>query len=414
MGRRRGTIRRTFRDGERDPLTIVVRSPACDPASREVEVVEHKGLGHPDTICDAIAEHISRSLCLHYLQRFGRILHHNVDKILLVGGGARPAFGGGEILQPIEIYLAGRATFEYQGDTVPVHEIAVEACRQWLRRTLPNLNVERDVRITPRIKPGSADLAGLFEREMGVALANDTSIGCGFAPFTELERVVREVARTLNGPDAQRDAPATGEDIKIMGIRRGSTISLTIACAFVDRYTPDLDAYVRHKAYVREIAIGAATRVTSSPVEAAVNRADDLERGSVFLTTSGTSAEAGDDGEVGRGNRTSGLITPHRLVSTEAAAGKNPVNHVGKLYNLMADRIAAAIVEGVPGVAAADCVLVSEIGRPVADPAVIDIAISGRTLPESARPSVEKIVELETSRVSELTEALVQGRMSVF
>lgn len=405
---------RTFRVTEGNPLTISVRSPACDPAAREVEVVEHKGLGHPDTICDAVAERISQALCRHYLERFGRILHHNVDKILLVGGAARPAFGGGEILQPIEIYLAGRATFEYRSEAVPVHDIAVEACRRWLRLTLPNLNVERDVRITPRIKPGSADLAVLFEREAGVALANDTSIGCGFAPFTELERVVLEVARTLNGPGAQRDSPAIGEDIKIMGVRRGSKISLTIACAFVDRYTGDLDAYVRHKVHVREIALSAATRVTSSPVDAAVNRADDLAHGSIFLTTSGTSAEAGDDGEVGRGNRTSGLITPHRLMSTEAAAGKNPVNHVGKLYNVMAGRIAAAIVERIPGVAAADCVLVSEIGRLVTDPAVIDVAISSQAAPEEGRSAIEQIVDQHTSCVSDLTEALVQGRITVF
>lgn len=379
-----------------------------------MEVVEHKGLGHPDTVSDAIAEEVSRALCRYYRQRFGRILHHNVDKILLVGGAARPAFGGGEILQPLEIYLAGRATSAYRGEAIPVHDIAVEACRQWLRQNLPNLNAERDVRITPRIRAGSADLTVLFEREMGVALANDTSFGCGFAPFTDLERVVLEVARTLNGPAVQRDDPAIGEDIKIMGVRQGSHISLTIACAFVDRYIPDLHAYVHHKARVREIALDAARRVTLSGVDAAVNRADDLAHGSIFLTVTGTSAEAGDDGEVGRGNRTSGLITPHRLMSMEAAAGKNPVNHVGKLYNLMAGRIAAAVEVAVPGVTVSECVLVSEIGRAVADPAIVDVAISGQATPEEVRPVVEQIVDQETSGASELTDALVQGRIGVF
>ena len=223
-----------------------------------------------------------------------------------------------------------------------------------------------------------------------------------------------EVARTLNGPAAQRNDPAIGEDIKIMGVRQDSHISLTIACAFVDRYIPDLDAYVQHKVRVREIAIDAARRVTSSAVDAAVNRADDIAHGSIFLTVTGTSAEAGDDGEVGRGNRTSGLITPHRLMSMEAAAGKNPVNHVGKLYNLMAGRIAAAVAEAVPGVTAAECVLVSEIGRAVADPAIVDVAISGQAAREQARPVVEQIVDQQTSGVWELTDALVQGRIRVF
>jgi S-adenosylmethionine synthetase len=50
----------------------------------------------------------------------------------------------------------------------------------------------------------------------------------------------------------------------------------------------------------------------------------------VYLTVTGTSAEAGDDGEVGRGNRVNDLITPYRPISLEAAAGKNPVTHVGQ------------------------------------------------------------------------------------
>ena len=74
-----------------------------------VEVVERKGLGHPDTIFDALAEALSRALCREYLQKCGIILHHNVDKALLCGGRAAPQFGGGVVLAPIEIHLAGRA-----------------------------------------------------------------------------------------------------------------------------------------------------------------------------------------------------------------------------------------------------------------------------------------------------------------
>jgi S-adenosylmethionine synthetase len=393
---------------------IVVRSPASDPAARDVEIVERKGLGHPDTICDALAEEISSSLSQHYIQRFGRILHHNVDKILLVGGAARPTFGGGEIIQPIEIYLAGRATSVYGNESTPVDDIALDACRRWLRQYVPNLDVDRGVRITSRIRPGSVDLAALFEREAASPLANDTSIGCGFAPFTELERVVLEVERTLNGPAARDDCPAIGQDIKVMGIRHGSEISLTIACAFVDRYTANLDAYIVHKTHVEHVAREAAGRVTGLPVKVVVNRADDLARGSIYLTVTGTSAEAGDDGEVGRGNRTSGLITPYRVMSTEAAAGKNPLTHVGKLYNVMASRIAASLVETVAGVTAADCILVSEIGRKVDDPAIVDVAISGLSMSNQLRTIVADVVNQQTFHVADLTEALLQRRMTVF
>src|SRR5512139_3370247 len=90
-----------------------------------LEIVEHKGLGHPDSICDALAETFSRGLSRLYLDRFGQILHHNVDKALLCGGSARPAFRGGDVREPIEIHLAGRAVRELKGVRVPVEEIAV-------------------------------------------------------------------------------------------------------------------------------------------------------------------------------------------------------------------------------------------------------------------------------------------------
>src|SRR3990172_10524758 len=93
------------------------------------EIVERKGLGHPDSLCDALVEEVSRALSAFYCERFGFILHHNVDKALLRGGAARPAFGGGEGLQPIDLYLAGRATADYKGAAVPVAQLAIERCR---------------------------------------------------------------------------------------------------------------------------------------------------------------------------------------------------------------------------------------------------------------------------------------------
>ena len=134
----------------------------------------------------------------------------------------------------------------------------------------------------------------------------------------------------------------------------------------------------------------------------------------MYLTVTGTSAEAGDDGQVGRGNRTSGLITPYRVMSTEAAAGKNPVTRVGKLYNVMASGIAATLVETVAGVTAADCVLVSQIGHPVANPAIADVAISGPSTSNQLQAAVTEIVKQQTSHLSDLTSALLQRRLTIF
>ena len=398
-------------------LDIVIRRlESATPGLQEVEIVERKGLGHPDTICDGLAEHFCVRLCRYYLERFGLILHHNVDKILLCGGAARAAFGGGEVVEPIEIYVAGRVTQAYRGEPIAVDAIAVEACREWLQRYLPELDIERHVRIIPRLRPGSSDLTHLFAKDTGVPLANDTSCGVGFAPLTDLERVVLEVERCLNTSETKRAHPEIGTDIKVMGIRRASRIHLTIGCAFVGRYVHDLNDYVNKVAAARELALGAARRIAPMELDAVVNAADDLDRGDVFLTVTGTSAEAGDDGEVGRGNRTCGLITPYRSMTLEAAAGKNPVSHIGKLYSLVSSRIAAAIATEVPEASDAVCMLVSQIGRPVTDPQLADIrvALAGGTSTAGLTGAVGAIVGAELARLAELRDALLEERVRVY
>jgi S-adenosylmethionine synthetase len=384
------------------------------PASLPLEIVERKGLGHPDTICDALTENLSRALSRFYLERCGAILHHNVDKALLCGGAARPAFGGGEIVAPIEIYLAGRATAEFEGVTIPVEELAVEESRRWLRANLRHLDPERHVRIHPRIRPTSPDLAALFlrRRESNAPLANDTSLAVGYAPLDELESAVLAVERRLNGPEVKAAQPEIGEDIKVMGTRSGRALSLTVACALVGRHVASLEDYRAKKARVRELAAAAA----GGRAAVEVNAADGDTADSVYLTVTGLSAEAGDDGQVGRGNRVNGLITPYRPMSLEAAAGKNPVTHVGKLYNLLAHRVAHAVVAEAAGVREAYCYLVSRIGRPITEPQVMDLKLrldDPEDLPALA-PRVAEIARAELEGVTTLWRELVEGPQQVW
>ncbi|MFC3165771.1 methionine adenosyltransferase [Ciceribacter thiooxidans] len=173
-----------------------------------IEIVERKGLGHPDTICDALAETLSRNLCRLYLQRFGHILHHNVDKALLCGGRSTPAFGGGAVDAPIVIYLAGRVTSQIGDDDIAIDEIATEGSRSWLRSNLHALDVDRHVQIRTLLRPGSQDLQALFSRDERTPLANDTSIGVGYAPLSALERLALAVERDINGRDRSQDHPA--------------------------------------------------------------------------------------------------------------------------------------------------------------------------------------------------------------
>jgi len=64
---------------------IIVEDLKQTPLEKQrIEIVERKGLGHPDYICDAVMDSISISLSKEYLEKAGTILHHNVDKSLLV------------------------------------------------------------------------------------------------------------------------------------------------------------------------------------------------------------------------------------------------------------------------------------------------------------------------------------------
>ena len=386
------------------------------PATLPIEIVERKGVGHPDTICDALAESLSVALSRFYLDRFGAILHHNVDKALLWGGAARPRFGGGEVLQPIELYLAGRATAEIGGARVPIDELVVETTRAWLKGHLRHLDPARHVRIHSLIRPTSADLAGLYQRRRGAPLANDTSFGVGYAPLDALERVVLAVEHALNAPGTKARHPELGEDVKLMGVRAGEKIALTVACALVSRHVADMDDYRNKKAAIAPLAMAAAREAGAGEIEVAVNAADGDTESSIYLTVTGLSAEAGDDGQVGRGNRLNGLITPFRPMSLEAAAGKNPVTHVGKLYNLAANRIAAATVAEVPGAVEAYCWLLGRIGHPIDEPQVADVKLrlEDPDALETVRPRALEVVHDNLRGISTLWREIVGGSVPLW
>ncbi|WP_456466706.1 methionine adenosyltransferase [Methanopyrus sp.] len=392
---------------------VVSTLPESPFTGGKVEIVERKGVGHPDSLADGIAESVSRALCREYLERFDRILHHNTDEVQLVAGEAKPEFGGGEVIRPIYILITGRATAYVGDEEVPVGTIALRAAREYLDETVRHLDVDRHVVLEPKIGHGSADLRDVFERGEEVPLANDTSFGVGFAPLTTTERLVYETERFINSDRLKKELPEVGEDVKVMGLREGDTIELTIAAAMVSRLIDDLDHYVsvveelkdRVKDLVAELAPDADVTVH-------VNTADDYERGTVYLTVTGTSAEQGDDGSVGRGNRVNGLITPCRPMSMEAAAGKNPVNHVGKLYNVLAHRMARRIYEET----SADEVyvrLLSQIGRPIDDPKTVDVQLVGDVDREDVRRA-ERVAEELLDGVTELTREFVEGKVEVF
>jgi S-adenosylmethionine synthetase len=378
-----------------------------------VEFVERKGKGHPDTLSDRAAEELSISLCDYYLKNFGRIYHHNVDKCVLVGGQANARFGGGEVIEPIYLLLVGRAIAKLKGKEVPIEKIARETTKEWIAREMHAIDIDRDVQIATKIRPGSVDLVGNYDRENRIPLANDTSFGVWYGPNSDTENVVMNVEKELNDPAVKKKYPQIGEDIKVMGVRRADRINLTIACAIVSKYVSGEKEYKETMHVVNEIASKVAKKQTKMEVAIRVNTADNFVKKLFYLTVTGTSAEHGDDGQVGRGNRANGLITPFRPMTLEATAGKNPISHTGKIYNICARKIVNDILKQNPEQDQVYCYIVSEIGKPISEPQAINVELHTKEDKKLAK-DVRSIVSDRMTELPDLWKEIVLREHPLF
>lgn len=367
---------------------------------RRAEFVERKGFGHPDTICDGIAEAVSRALCREYEAEFGRVLHHNTDSVLLIAGDSTPEFGGGSLDSPIRIVLGGQATAEVGGTTIPINEIAERAAREYMVSHFDHLPGGY-VDFWPHLGPTSADLQDLFDRTD--ILANDTSIAVGYAPLSETE----EIVKTLE-PRIWQEIDAAGKDVKVMGVRTNDHLHLIVATAILSSRVSSVEDYLDVKSQIEDLALGHARDRTNREVRVDVNAADNPDDEIVYITETGLSAEDGDDGGVGRGNRVTGLITPHRHMSMEATAGKNPVSHVGKLYNVLAKRTAERIAAE-SNADFANVHIVSEIGMPIAVPDAVDVETT-----TSDHQKTEDIVRDEARNIKAITQDIIEGTIELF
>ena len=229
-----------------------------------------------------------------------------------------------------------------------------------------------------------------------------------------------DAERWLNAPDFKVQFPEAGEDVKVMGVRRDGDLMLTVAIAFVDRFVPDAGFYFRRKEEIRQAL---AEHLTSKlhaldRVSVHLNTLDDPARGEegMYLTVLGTSAEGGDCGQVGRGNRVNGIIPLNRPISYEAAAGKNPVSHVGKIYSLLTHHIAHEVVQRVEGVAEVYVWLCSQIGQPINAPLIAASQVilrEGVVLPD-VEAGVEAIIEQELAGIHKFSQRLVRGEFPVW
>ncbi len=341
---------------------------------QKLEFVELKGKGHPDTMCDDICEIASNALSKYYIKRFGRVLHHNVDKCLLIAGQAKPGFRIGRIKKPIKIIIAGRATSKVGKVKVPVHNIIGVSVRKYLKQFR-----WAKFKLVIDVQQGASNLTSVPKKRV----ANDTSIGCAHYSFSKLEQLVLDVNKFIKKLSVSEKA--IGKDIKIMGIREKKSINLIIAIAFIGKYVKNIGDYVNIKNKIRK-------KIEKKfKIDVEINTLDNYnDLSSLYLTVSGLSAENGDDGNAGRGNRYNYLITPSRPMSIESFAGKN-IYHPGRTYQVAAHKIAQNVAK--LGRKQVEVQIVSEIGKPLSEPKAVYVRVLGR------KKGIKEIVEKHLKRL---------------
>jgi S-adenosylmethionine synthetase len=379
-------------------LSVTSRPPYAPP----VEFVERKGAGHPDTICDRLAEDLACRLAIQYLEHTGRVQAFNVDKAVLAAGSVDIGFGGGTHTKPSRLVLVGKADFTLFQPDIGALEIDF---KHRLLELLPDAEPDAFT-LEIWLNPSSTDLANVVRATEHVPLANDTSFAAVSLPSSPLECVVHEVETRLN-TSAYRARVPIGRDIKVMGARTEDAVRITIACPVMATKVADRNAYRDVVAQVRHDVTETTIEILGFEAEVQVNQADSAD--SPYLTLSGTSAEAGDDGQVGRGNRFGGLITPYRPMSLEAAAGKNPYAHVGKTYHAigfeMASRLVAETDAGETTVR-----LLSSIGHPVTEPQAVHVEVVG----EVDTALVEAIAKESFDDWAGVRDRLIAGHYELF
>lgn len=384
-------------------------------AARRLELVERKGVGHPDTICDALVEAAALALARMYRERAGRVLHYNVDKALLVAGRCSKGFGWGEVTQPMELIVGDRATTDVGGERLPVEETVRAAVDAWTVGHLPHVRAGKDLVVRSVLAPTSAELGSVFDTGRDAVVSNDTSAASGYAPLTPTESLVLQAERFLNGPEFKAAFPDTGQDVKVLGVREDDHLSLTVAMPWLAGATPSERAYFNRKDEALE-ALRLRFRDAGLAVEWAMNRLDRPGHGAegAYLSLTGTSAEDADSGQVGRGNRVNGLIAFARPAGAEAAAGKNAVAHAGKIYSVLSQQLAGRIHARHPELHEVYVHLAVRIGEPVDRPWVgVQVVLPSGLALADVEPAIREVVHATLDDLPVFRSELLAGRYPV-
>ncbi len=400
------------------------------------EVVERKGVGHPDNLCDAIAEKISVEYSQHCFKKYGIVLRHMVDKVAILGGSSKVSFGHGEMTAPIRLLLNGRFTHQFKEEKIDYLDITNRVIKNHFKNIFPLLDTEKWLKIVDNTHftqgPGvvySQDGTTKNERSQFFCVSddnfakhhcngfrsNDTSTTVSYAPLSDLEKIVILSENWLNCSDFKQNHLYVGSDIKVMGKRINKNIELTLCVPFIADYTPDQNFYIQKLGELKQLLIDKIKKeFPLYLVDIFLNTRDNFNNQDIYLTAIGSAVESGDEGAVGRGNRTNGVIPFTRNMSTEAPCGKNPVYHTGKIFTVIGDIVAEEIYKklGVENT----IYLTSQMGRDMNDPWQVTVALDGykNDINIDLKKKIEKIVEKNLRRHWEVTQQIIDGQIKIY
>jgi len=410
-------------------MNLQITPTRRDPNRHPFEIVERKGAGHPDTLSDHLAETLSREYSRYTQSRFGMVLRHQFDKTAIMCGRCRVTFGDGEMKDPIRVLVNGRASSRLGDALIPLRELLTETVKVFFSERFPMLNTEKDLRILYEVRDGlysstsgvfgdeAANAAAIHYRfhprslndlpESRLVVSNDTSLGCGSAPYTPLERLVLSIEDGLQALNSKESEPWVGTDIKTMAVRRGDELSLVVAAPVLARSARSADEYFARVRIMEGVVRDLAAQVMpdNSLSRLMINCSDDIEERKLYMNFTGSSIESGDEGMVGRGNRMGGVIAPLRPWTMEGICGKNSVYHVGKLYSVAAFEIADRLDrKGVP----ASVYLINRMAAPMREPWFAHVEIDPECMFEAQ--SVEQQVNDVMNDLPSITEGILLQR----
>jgi S-adenosylmethionine synthetase len=394
----------------------------------DFEFTERKGKGHPDTLADGLAEHLSVQYSKYTLKKFGAVLHHNFDKVGLLGGASHVKFGQGKLTNPIRVLINGRASTKFGDKNIPVKNLLIKWSKEFLLKELPLIiscnNLKFHYNISNQSSPGKTEEKGSdkstrkywFEprgledlQELKKLVANDTSLGVGYYPYSKLESLILSIEDFLNSEKFSHKHKWIGSDIKVMGFRYEKNYYITLCIPQISLYVGNSEEYKSNLKICHKEIEKIITRAGIKKYSISINTRDNFEKGELYLTAIGSSIESGDEGLVGRGNRINRIISPTRLMSMEGACGKNPVYHIGKVYYVAAHLLSKKIFKKFK--IANEVGLISQSGRDLLDPWIVIINV-----PKKFKEiKILKIfVEKELKKIPQVTKIILDQKIKIY